>query len=912
MTTRPFVSRFVLLILFLLAFALRLYRLENQSLWWDEGISLHLATTSLAELIADRAANIHPPLYFIGLKAWVTLVGTTPFAARYFSLLGSWLQGAAVYALCRHWLSLKAGWIALFLFTFSPLSIIYAQEARVYAWLPLFYLALLLITWRIIQKPNPPTRYWFLLGLVAWLGFHAHYIAAFAIVYAGLWLLLSLYQQKRSVDLRRWFVTQFVVGLATLPWLALVWLNRSAVNIEANAGTYLTEPTPLPFLLAQVWVFHLTGLPGSLSRPVIQLLATIIAICLVLLILLRSSAPSLLRTLLPWFIPITAAFLAWSVRSFAHPRYVTIFAIMLIPIAAWAIGDWRLEARKRKLFVNLKSLVSILLFLSLLTISLLALRLYYFDPGVTKDDMRSVARYLEAQAGADDLILVPDTDWSLPFEYGGATAVAMPHTTNRADMWTHLQQLTQNKQRVFAVNYRRGGVDWQAVVPYALERVGSLVEEVKFGNLFVELYQLDEAVVVPQLAPAQARFGPLRLTAASIQTAAPADTALTLALRWQLDQPVTERLTVALRLLDTDNWQLAATDHVLVDEIGRPTEQWPITKPVTTYHVLPLPPGTPPLTYTLAASIYENGSDGPQPLDVLDEQGAPLSQQWHQAGIQLAPALGLPNPYRIVNRIEPLPQPLAVAEGLLLIGTESERSQAGAGQPLWVPLQWRAMQPLPDLRPALQLIQSDQILALNDDAPALGRYPTDQWRSGEVVTEHRRLLIPPTAVGPAQVVITLNNKQWVIGDIEISAESHLFAPPPMGHSLNVQFGDVARLIGYDLPQPSLSAAEPVRLTLYWQSLTTGSQVNYVVFTHILAEDGHLVGQHDSVPANGRRPLSTWLTDEYIIDPHELIFRETYTGTGRIEIGLYDPNTNVRLPTNTGDDFFYLPVTLDIK
>jgi hypothetical protein len=123
---------------------------------------------------------------------------------------------------------------------------------------------------------------------------------------------------------------------------------------------------------------------------------------------------------------------------------------------------------------------------------------------------------------------------------------------------------------------------------------------------------------------------------------------------------------------------------------------------------------------------------------------------------------------------------------------------------------------------------------------------------------------------------------------------------------------VARLVGYDLPQQAVASDDPVSLTLYWQSLMTGNEVNYVVFTHILAEDGHLVGQHDSAPDNGRRPLTTWVTDEYIIDPHELTFREAYVGNGRIEIGLYDPNTNTRLPASTGDDFFYLPLTLEIK
>ena len=89
--------RFPLLIgLLLLAYALRMFRLDHQSLWWDEGISLHLATSALIELLQDRLNNIHPPLYFIILKGWLALVGVHSFTGRYLSALASLGQVAVV------------------------------------------------------------------------------------------------------------------------------------------------------------------------------------------------------------------------------------------------------------------------------------------------------------------------------------------------------------------------------------------------------------------------------------------------------------------------------------------------------------------------------------------------------------------------------------------------------------------------------------------------------------------------------------------------------------------------------------------------------------------------------------------------------------------------------------------------
>ena len=48
----------------LLAFGLRLHRLNFQPLWGDEGWSFYFASMSLADMIRLTAEDIHPPLYY--------------------------------------------------------------------------------------------------------------------------------------------------------------------------------------------------------------------------------------------------------------------------------------------------------------------------------------------------------------------------------------------------------------------------------------------------------------------------------------------------------------------------------------------------------------------------------------------------------------------------------------------------------------------------------------------------------------------------------------------------------------------------------------------------------------------------------------------------------------------------------
>jgi hypothetical protein len=129
--------------------------------------------------------------------------------------------------------------------------------------------------------------------------------------------------------------------------------------------------------------------------------------------------------------------------------------------------------------------------------------------------------------------------------------------------------------------------------------------------------------------------------------------------------------------------------------------------------------------------------------------------------------------------------------------------------------------------------------------------------------------------------------------------------------VRVRFGDFAELVGYGLPALEVTTAQPLPLTLYWRGLEGTSATNYLVFTHLLSQDGRLIGQHDGAPAGGTRPTTGWVAGEIITDPHSMAFADAaYTGPAKIAVGLYDPATG-RVLTDTGDDRVVLPVTLNV-
>ncbi len=924
-----------LIIGLILAFALRLYRLDAQSIWVDEGISLHMATSTLGEIVANRAANIHPPLYFFLLKGWLALTGVNTWTARFLSVMASLLQVATIYAVTRRWLGKSTAQVAALLTALSPLSVIYSQEIRAYAVLPLIYLALINITYKLLAplpganitpegiKPRPhhsPT--WLLLGAYEVIGLHLHYTTIFLIAYVGGWSLLSFWRGKHWADLRRWLITQLLVGLASLPWLIATLAHWTAVQAEATAGTALAQPPPLDYLLAQIWVFHLTGRAGALGRPAMRFASGPILLALIVLLLFRLIYPNTRRTtsrlVIQWLLPLSAALLVWIIRPYSHPRYIFLFTPGLTILAAYLVcpgSTPQIPPCFKHWALRHAFLVSHILLAACLGLtSLLSLASYFFDPAVAKDDVRGVARYLEQEAKPDELILIPDGDWSLTFVYQGTTPIEMPGVASEENMWADLALWTAHHRRVFVMSYKHGiGGDQREIVPFALETAGTLHARHSFENILIRRYQLDHSVEPPVMLPIDADFDSLRLIQAWVESEPPADTALTVALRWHLKEPAGERYGLTLRMLDIDGWPITVHDSLLLDEHVYPTDRWSAGQETTTYHILPIPPGTPPLTYTLSIGLYEQTGDGIHPLDLLNNQGIPQGQSLNVATVLLERPIGLTgNPYGLLSA-PPLSQPVNLAEGLEFLGAEIDRPVLSPGSSLFVTLYWQAARsPLPDLRPRLALVQAGQELDAVESAPALGRYPTDLWQANEQVIEHRRLTAPSTiAEDVADVVLTLGDRRLKLGQVEINPVEHVFAPPTIANPLDIRFGRVARLIGYDLPSQAFTTERPITITLYWQALGNVSDADYTVFTHILASDGHLVGQHDSPPAKGARPTLGWIPGEIIADQHPMTFRESYEGPARIEVGLYNPTSMERLQTESGGGSVLLPVELTV-
>ncbi|MEM7113099.1 MAG: hypothetical protein AAF614_11750 [Chloroflexota bacterium] len=114
-------------------------------------------------------------------------------------------------------------------------------------------------------------------------------------------------------------------------------------------------------------------------------------------------------------------------------------------------------------------------------------------------------------------------------------------------------------------------------------------------------------------------------------------------------------------------------------------------------------------------------------------------------------------------------------------------------------------------------------------------------------------------------------------------------------AVNARFDNQITLAGYEISDNFAPGDEPLIVTLYWQGLRP-PVADYVVFVHLLDENGQLVANHDAMPANGRFPTTAFLPGDLIQDGHALFLDPNLaSGSYRLSVGLYLPETGQRLP-----------------
>jgi len=903
-----------------LAFALRITRLEFQPLWWDEGWTVYFSTSDIPSMVARTAIDIHPPFYYLLLHLWALLLGPSPFAIRFFSLLVGVLSAPLIYLVARRLFNPSVGLLAASVWALAPLPIYYSQEARMYAlvtFLGLLSTYFALEIWKA-QEGQTSIGLWVGYILTTTAAAYTQYYAAFIPLAQTLFIFA---RRHRALTLK-WLAAQAIWLLLYTPWI--LFAGSKLIDYVA---TKLVKEADLPLGLATYMRNHLAtfGL-GHLPEPTYLAWLAIIPLSLATLGVIsalgvstskgspeREGRRGVLFLLLYLFVPLLSGFLINLRFPFRAPGIERLLLLATPPFYILvALGLFSLKG-KRALTYLAGSILIVLWGFSLFN--------FYALPRYAEEDYRPLIAQLETLAQPDDVILAVHP-WQVGYlrSYYRAPLPSLYLTPKEEadvteEQWVKRPDLmTQGLDRLLSQHPRLWFPTHQVLGRILENEVEEYLSREHYPFLAEWYSPSTKLTAYASQAPLAAterpvEFGGLMLLQRYGIGAQPVESGwgvIRVDLLWQRIADFRERYQVALRLTDKSGYLWASHDSEPLAGL-LPFSQLPLGATFKDSHGLLVPAGTPPGVYQLRLSLYSERA----PLEARslgEPQGveAVLGEVEVVLPSRQPPIEALPIQY---------PRQVDFQGRMRLLGYSLGEGPYLSGQEVDLTLFWQALTEMEDYKVSLRLEEeSGKGWVKEEETPVHGNYPTSQWPVDSLMRDPHRLLLPAN-LPPGHYRISLglyrseDGKPLAIGrwpfwraqevaltTIEVEGRAHATEPPKaIQHPLSAHLGDSVLFLGYDLVSMESHPGGSLHLTLYWQALAQMG-TSYAVFTHLIDEEGRIWGQKDGVPGDWALPTTSWIEGEYIKDEYEIPIREDAPlGDYLIEIGMYDPLTSLRLP-----------------
>jgi 4-amino-4-deoxy-L-arabinose transferase-like glycosyltransferase len=604
-------SRWLLLLILLLALALRIHQLDTQSIWYDEGLSIQLARQDPAQAIALGATTDHPPLHSLLLGAWMRAAGASDFAVRYFSVLCGVLVVALTYALSKRY-DQRAGLMGAGLIAIAPLAVYYSQETRGYMLLTTLILIAVLAALRLLNGDRRK-RVWIAYIASLALALYTHYFAAF--VWAALnvgFVVLDLGGfRKPPRSLWYWVLAQIIILACFLPWLP---------NALAQAGsnaTYFPGRVTWDTVFGETWRAFSVGEWGDMSLLGWLWLALVIFGAIAGWVINRREPGKsvIVFSLALLSIPLLMmSGLAWLKPKFA-PRYLLPSLPAFITLAA--IGITILIDGTKTRYCRWAS-IGLALCLALPLASIGSLTQLYTDPALARPDVRSVVRYLETHELPSDAILLIGGHQAPAFDHyyrGQATVIPLPpdllpaaQSPLDARSLSQLKAIGLAHPRVWLVLWQSQISDPTHVIEDTLVAEGKRLNVgANFHDMGVLLFDVSSASIddAPQ-HDLSVRFSePVRAVGYNVDSRRiPIDMPLRFGLYLEATGPITGNYQIFTHLITPDGTLIAQADHIAGAD-SYPTSLWqPGNLLYNRFEIRP-PAGTPPGEYRVVAGLYD-------------------------------------------------------------------------------------------------------------------------------------------------------------------------------------------------------------------------------------------------------------------------------------------------------------------
>jgi 4-amino-4-deoxy-L-arabinose transferase-like glycosyltransferase len=603
-------KRYIPLLLAILLFAviLRLYRLDAQSFWNDEGNSARLSERPLNLILEGTASDIHPPAYYVLLHYWRALFGQSEFALRCLSVVAGLALVAFTYLLGRHLFDEATGLAAAFLGAISPFTVYYSQEARMYALVAALSAVSVYLLLRLLNLQAPhrlPVAAVYVVTCA--LGLYTQYTFPFILLaHNVIFVLWWLTTARRSESGWRWLALwaggQAAIVALYLPWLSIAL--RSVTGWPAAEGAYGLGRALLD-------VFNV--LTVGVTMPVEEATAALVGAGVLLLAGLwfrRAERFGVASTAVYLLLPIGLIF-AFDLYKHAWLKFLIIvlppFHILVARGVENLVGLLRHATRNASHTLRLAHhVVRVLLLLTLAVLAYPSLYNLYFDPTYARDNYRQIAADIATVAAPNTaIILNAPNQWEVfTYYYPDRDVYPTPYHPTPDDTERYLAPLAERYQRLFVLYWGDAESDPQQLVERWLAANTHKATDTWYGRVRLATYAVaslpDESATVLD-APLGESIQ-LNGYAVAGDSFAPGDV-LPVLLLWEAETPIPERYKVTVQVLDAAGQLVAQHDSEPSGGFA-PTDGWVPGQVVVDRHGVLLPTDLAPGHYSLVVALY--------------------------------------------------------------------------------------------------------------------------------------------------------------------------------------------------------------------------------------------------------------------------------------------------------------------
>lgn len=573
-----------MLLVLLLAAGMRIYHLNLQGLWGDEGWSVEFSDPQRPTEITQRlVTDLHPPLYFIGLGWWRNMAGDSEIAMRVLAVFAALLTVAMIGRIGRQLFSPSAGIMAALVLALADKHIVLSQEVRHYplAFMWMALSSLIFLDW----LKSPKRRNSLVYALVIIAGLYTHYYTALILVVQ---LVYGVFFLETWRQVGKLLLLIGAASLAFVPW-AFVAIYQLQIRPEGILHSMSRSWDTLSFLTVDF-----------LGRPVVLLGGLLL---LGLPFWSRKNTrytPNSEWYAVLWFgLPILISIVIYPVVSVLTDRNM---ALVLLPMALLVgHGVSRFQAPAQYFLAALIAINGVT-----------SLDSYFEHP-----PSREMAAYISQNyplgepvvmdVGGEDKALRYHLREVLPQD----TQIVSLHQW-RIDYGVYflgvLGQLLEDNDGFWVAYWVNEDKAWD--LPPMLAQYGYIQSaSQRFYHLDypIDLYHYDR---LPALDEALAVYdGQIRLHRVKSPTMLPLGQTLEVSLWWSSEHTLTESYSVSVFLLDDAGRLAGGAQHDGPPQNGAaPTNTWQVDEIILDSHAIPTQ-GLASGTYRVAIKVY-NSMDG--------------------------------------------------------------------------------------------------------------------------------------------------------------------------------------------------------------------------------------------------------------------------------------------------------------